>query len=310
MKKSITLTALLALGLFAACDQEAPIEKEQYKPIFYIVGSNDKIIDKYVNIGNEQDTVNLSIAVGGSQLLSHDVTLTLEERPEQVDTYNDRELSAEGRHYNYLTPNIYEYPSDQVTVKAGNVYETFPIYIRPATLECDSLYMLSFRLKNTSDYEITDEDTVALVRLNLFNDYSGNYDMDGMLKNLENPDDSLAYKMPRTLMATNDGQTVRMFHYSNEWVEGSGIDYRQTNAFTISVNPTDNSLSMAAWDEFELVDFGGRYVPEYEVYDLWYTYMDNEVLWRAEGFLYKSRDTDAEQREIEDWIEEQRAAKQ
>ena len=109
-------------------------------------------------------------------------------------------------------------------------------------------------------------------------------------------------------MATDNGRTVRMFHYNNEWTEGSGNDYRQSHTFKITVNE-DNTLSMTTWNEFELIDGGGVYVPEYEVYDLWYTYRQDDVIWRAEGFLYKSRDTDAEQREIEDWIEEQRASR-
>lgn len=308
MRKSILFPLILSLLFFTGCDQESPMEHEQYSPIVYIVGSANKIIDKELNIGYDQDTVCLSIAVSGSLSLPQDVTATLEECPDEIDRYNSRELSAEARHYRNLSPDIYEYPSNQVTVKAGNVYELFPIYVKPATLHCDSLYMLSFRLSDTSAYTVTEEDTVALVRLNLVNEFSGSYTMDGMLRNTEDPTDSLTYKMPRTLMATDNGRTVRMFHYNNEWTEGSGNDYRQSHTFKITVNE-DNTLSMATWNEFELIDGGGVYVPEYEVYDLWYTYRQDDVIWRAEGFLYKSRDTDAEQREIEDWIEEQRASR-
>lgn len=126
--------------------------------------------------------------------------------------------------------------------------------------------MLAFRLNSTSAYEMSKEDTVALVRINLVNEYSGLYYMDGMLKNTANPDDSLAYVMPRNLVATDDGRTVRMFHYNNEWSEGATNDYRPTHTFKITVNP-DNTLSYATWNKFEIIDGGGVYNPEYKVYD-------------------------------------------
>lgn len=306
--KKITLFPLFLTLLLAGCDQESPMEQDLYPQQVYIVGAHEKIVNRDLNIGLDQDTISISVAISGSRTLSKDVTVTLEEVPEAIERYNSREVSAEARQFRNLAEDIYSFPLEKVTVKAGSTYSTYPIYIKSGTLHCDSLYMLAFRLNSTSAYEMSKEDTVALVRINLVNEYSGLYYMDGMLKNTANPDDSLAYVMPRNLVATDDGRTVRMFHYNNEWSEGATNDYRPTHTFKITVNP-DNTLSYATWNKFEIIDGGGVYNPEYKVYDFWYTYKQDKVVWRAEGYLYKERKTEEEQRIIKDWIEDQRAAK-
>ncbi len=306
--KKIALFPLFLTLLLVGCDQESPMEQDLYPQQVYIVGAHEKIVNKDLNIGFEQDTIAISVAISGSRTLSKDVTVTIEETPEAIERYNSREVSAEARQFRNLAEGIYHFPLEKVTVKAGTTYSTYPIYIKPETLHCDSLYMLAFKLGSTSEYEMTKEDTVALVRINLMNEYSGLYYMDGLLKNTTNPEDSLVYNMPRNLVATDNGRTVRMFHYNNEWTEGDPNDYRPTHTFKITVNP-DYTLSYATWNEFDIIDGGGVYNPEYKVYDLWYTYRQNGVIWKAEGYLYKERKTEEEQRIINDWIEDQKTAK-
>jgi hypothetical protein len=304
MKKILSILLFPAL-LLTGCDIESPMEQNLYPQKVYIVGAKDKIVDRDLNIGNAQDTISISVAVSGSLHLSQDVTVTVAEDPDAIETYNARELSAEVTHYQKLRDDIYNYPSEKVTIKAGTVYNTYPVYIQPATLHCDSLYMLPLKLASTSTYELNKEDTITLVRINLVNKYSGLYYVDAILKNTSNTTDSLVYKMPRNLSATDDGNTVRMYHYNNEFHNGDANDYRPTHTIKITVNP-DNSLTFVTWNLFQLIDGGGVYHPELKVYDFWYTYSDNGVVWRAEGFLYKERKTDEELRIIENWIEEQR----
>ena len=156
------------------------------------------------------------------------------------------------------------------------------------------------RLNSISDYELSDNDTTVLVRLHLVNKHAGLYYVDGTLKNTTNTTDSVMYKMARNLVATDNGSTVRMFHYNNETE-----DYRSTHTFKITIN-NDNSLSYSTWDQFEIYDGGGLYYPEVEVYDFWYEYNNNGTRWRAEGVLYKERKTSAEQEELDDWLDEHR----
>ena len=165
-------------------------------------------------------------------------------------------------------------------------------YSLPSTLHIDSLYMMAFKLSGTSRFELAKEDTVVLIRLNLMNDYSGLYYMDGVIKPADNPKDSIIYKSPRTLQAVVDGNTVRMYHQKNEWSKGS-TDYRPDFCFNITVN-SDNSVTLKSWDKFILISGGGKYYPEMEVYDLWYTFEEDGIQKKTRGFVYKERKNDDE----------------
>ena len=73
----------------------------------------------------------------------------------------------------------------------------------------------------------------------------------------------------------------------------------------ITIN-SDNSLSCATWDKFVIYEGGGRYYPDIKLYDFWYEYDNNGTRWRAEGFLYRERETSLEQEILDDWLDERR----
>jgi len=297
--KKIILFSLSLATLFAGCEkEESPMDRELFPQKVYIVGARDQLIERDIDLGNSTDTIAVSVAVSGSLPLSKDVTVTLDENPAEVTLYNERNVSGEAVQYQTLDEAIYSYPLEQVTIKAGEVYSTYPIHIDPASLQCDSLYMIPLRLSSISDYELSENDTTVLVRLHLMNDYSGLYYVDGVLKNTTNTNDSVVYKMSRNLVATDNGSTVRMYHFNNETK-----DYRPTHTFRITIN-SDNSLTYSTWDQFVIHEGGGVYHPDMEVYDFWYEFDNNGTRWRAEGFLYKERQTSAEQEELDDWLDE------
>lgn len=309
MKNTILLTLTLMSLLVVGCDVESPMDKDLYPQQVYIVGAPDKIVDRDLNIGDLLDTVSISVAVGGSRLSLQDVIVTVGEDSDAIATYDRKNLSALVTQYRKLADSVYIYPSNTVTIKAGQVYNTFPFYIKTASFHCDSLYMLPLKLTSTTAFKLNQTDTVALVRLNLVNSYSGLYYMNGVIRNTTNPKDTLVYKMSRNLKATDNGQTVRMYHYNNEFVEGSSQDYRPTHAIKITVDKADNTLSFATWKNFGIIDGGGKYYPNLKMYDFWYTFNDNGVIRKTVGYLYKAPSTTAAQRVIDDWIEEHPLAK-
>ena len=302
MKNIILLPLALLLLFFAGCDVKSPMDKDLYSQYVTIVGAPDKIIDRDLNIGYLLDTVSISVAVSGSRPSSQDVMVTVGEDKDAIATYDVKNLSALITQYRKLAAGLYSYPSTSLTIKAGQNYNTFPIYITPTTLHCDSLYMLPLKLISTSAYKLNKKDTVALVRLNMVNNYSGLYYMYGVIRNTTNAKDTLVYAMSRNLKATDNGQTVRMYHYKNEFIQGDNIDYRPSNALKIKVN-ADNTLSFATWQNFPIITGGGKYHPDLKLYDLWYTFTENGVIKKTVGYLYKATTTTAAQRVIDDWIE-------
>lgn len=315
MKNTILLTLTLMSILFVGCDVESPMDRDLYSQQVYIVGAPDKIVDRDLNIGDLQDTVSISVAVGGSRPTAQDVVVTVGEDSAAIATYDRKNLSALVTQYRKLADSVYTYPSNSVTIKAGQVYNTFPFYIKTASFHCDSLYMLPLKLTSTSAFELNETDTVALVRLNMVNNYSGLYYMNGVIRNTTKPNDTLIYKMSRNLKATDNGQTVRMYHYNNEFVEGSSAsqDYRPSHAIKITVDPKNDTLSFATWKDFKLIAGGGKYYPKLKMYDFWYTFSEKvnnvDVIKKTVGYLYKAPSTSAAQRVIDDWIEEHPLAK-
>lgn len=304
MKKLAFFPISLLVISLAACNNKIPMEEELWPETVYLVGAKDKIIDRSLNIGYDKDTVYASVAISGSLPTKENVVVTLVESPQTIEEYNRKERGSDDIMYRTLAEGIYSFPNENVEVKKGDVYGVYPIHIDPSTLHIDSLYMLAFKLEETSRFELAKEDTVVMIRLNLMNDYSGLYYMDGVIKPVNDPNDSIVYKSPRTLQAVVDGNTVRMYHQKNEWSKGS-TDYRPGFCFNITVNP-DNSVTLKPWDQFKLISGGGRYYPEMEVYDLWYTFEEDGVQKKTRGFVYKERTNDDDVRLINDWMEENR----
>jgi hypothetical protein len=306
MMKNIILLPLALLSIFfVGCDVESPLSKDLYPQKVYIVGSPDLIVDRDLNLGNITDTVTISVAVSGSRPTTKDVTATVGEQDSAVINYDYKNLSNLVTQYRKLDTAVYKYPSKSVIIKAGKVYNTFPIYIKTATFQCDSLYMLPLKLTSTSAYALTKTDTLALLRLNMVNKYSGSYYMYGVIRNTTNDNDTLVYKMSRTLLATDNGQTVRMYHYNNEYNQGDTQDYRPSFAFKITVNAKDNTLSFATWKNFGIIDGGGTYNSTLSLYNLWYTFKDsNGVIWKTVGYLYLTPTTAAGSHLISDFIDD------
>ena len=304
MKNKIFMSLLLGAMLLTACDDEAPMERSLYPETVYLVGAKDKIITRELNLGYDQDTVYASVAVSGTLPTEKNVIAEVEQIPEAILRYNDRELGTNDVLYQNLPADIYSIPDPAVTVQAGEPYGTLPIYIEPATLHVDSLYMIALKLKSTSDFALTKTDTVVLMKFNIVNDYSGLYYMDAIIKDVANPSDSVTYKTSRNLQAVRDGRTVRMYHMQNEWSKGA-TDYRPNYCFNITVND-DNTVSLSTWDKFKILGYEGVYHPDMKVYELWYKFEENGVTKTCRGFLYKERKTDDEQRIINDWMDEHR----
>lgn len=221
----------LLLLCFTGCEQQIPMNDLMYPESVYIVGARDLIVNRDLHIGYLQDTVYTSVAVSSSLPLKKEVVVELEEFPSAIEDYNSRELGTDDVLYQNLASDIYNFPNPHVVIKKGEEYGVYPIYVRPATLHIDSLYMISLKMKSTSEYTMrTEQDTVLLVKFNLMNEYSGQYYMDGVTKEVANLKDSVIYKSPRILQAVEDGNTVRMYHEKNEWTKGA-TDYRPDYCF-------------------------------------------------------------------------------
>ncbi len=295
--KSILCLAAAALTI-GGCDDNLPIDEEQYKKVVYLTRAIDEVKDEYVNYAYDRDTVYVSVSVSGTTHTDRDIRVTFKEDDEAITRYNKRTLSAADTQNQHLPAAAYEYPQEDVVIKAGENTAIYPVYIYPEYLHCDSLYMIPVSIASVSAYEMrTEIDTVLLAKINLVNNYSGKYHIRGSIINLET-ESTQSYDVPRNLTATGKN-SVRMFHQDPETKT-----YLQSSTLTLSVNE-DKTLSFAAWNTFDITDGGGTYLPGMKLFDLWYEYTSGGVNYRVEGYLYQVPETELEQEDIDDWIDEQ-----
>ena len=81
-----------SLLVLASCNVENPIDGEQYIKQVYLVGAYDKLQGKEVAYGSERE-IFVSVAIGGTVSLDHDVTIRLEQADYiNIDNYNKKNI--------------------------------------------------------------------------------------------------------------------------------------------------------------------------------------------------------------------------
>ena len=155
MKTKTILSAAFLTAVLSACDNKIPMEENLYPQTVYLVGSESTLVDRDLNIGYDIDTVYASVAVSGSLPTPSDVIVEVVESPESVEAYNSRELGSDDIHYRNPGAGVYSFPQENVVVRKGEVYGTYPILIDPSTLHIDSLYMLALKISSSSQFAVS-----------------------------------------------------------------------------------------------------------------------------------------------------------
>ncbi|MDR2413495.1 MAG: DUF1735 domain-containing protein [Odoribacteraceae bacterium] len=275
--RTFIISAIAVLALIA-CNDENPIDAEQYFKQIYIVGADGDMITREVAYDSIFTETFVSVAIGGSLPADRDVNVALVEEPEGIAVYNRKNLSVSETQYQPLARAAYEYATESVTIRAGEVYAKFPITIYPTGLHCDSLYAIPLKIATVSDYSIRAADTVLLVRVLPVNALAGIYFSSTTRQVLPDGAPSSPVGLSRTLTAVN-ANTVRFIHEAAEVAENISA-----SAITFSVN-ANNTLTVAAWDAFPLLDGGGTHDPSTETFTYWYTYTSGSTSYRVEGQL-------------------------
>lgn len=274
MRRFIYLLVTSALILsFIGCIED-PLKNEQYMKKVFIVGATDEVQTKnvYFTSDEEQETY-ISVGVGGSLVIDSDVQFTLVEADDAIVAYNKRYIGEGKPRYHKINRGIYSVPSMSGVIKAGDTYSRVPIKIRARDLECDSLYMLSFKLASAS-CEISQPDTILLFTFNMSNKYSDNYQLSVIKQNLQDGQpvgEPSMIASVRTLKAINEHE-VRFFNLAtievNENIANSCI--------CMKINPEDNTLSMSGWNKLEILSNEGTYDPETKEFTFKYVYRDTD----------------------------------
>ncbi|WP_437921825.1 BT_3044 domain-containing protein [Sphingobacterium sp. LRF_L2] len=293
MRNYIFLTTAIFLMLFNACNEENPLDVEQYMKQVYIVGANQSnnegllTVDvPYVATADEEAETYISLAVGGSQYIDRDIMVNVEEAGSSaVDQYNFMYLYKDDDiQYRMLGASYYRIPSKSVTIKSNNIYARMPIYVKTYSFERDSLLALTFKITDVSDpdyVKIRETDTVLMFSVAMYNSYSGDYTMTGSYYQYGKSTavDTVSVVTLRELEATSYN-SVRLFHLANTESIANAAEY----GIKIVIN-SDNTLTLQPWGNLALTDGGGGYDPTNKKFTFWYNYTVSGVVYQFKGNL-------------------------
>ncbi len=275
------MPALILLSV-VGCNEESPLDGEQYFKSVYIVGADQtsneglRVIDvPYLDEGYSQALV--SVATGGSLYIDRDISVELQEvGSAPINIYNFKFIT-DGVKYQHLDDSKFNIPDNYAHIKAGDVYGTMTFNIETKGLHADSLYAMTFQITSVSDPDyisIREMDTVLILNFNFVNIASGSYQMEGYYypwANGEASGDSIEVSTNRVLTAISE-KVVRMYHITTIEDSDNLVNY----AITLTI-AEDNSIAVASWGNLNVTDGGGTFDPEKKLIEFWYNYMDGST---------------------------------
>lgn len=298
-KINIVFFLLLWSILLISCENDNPIDREQYFKQVYIVGADKKVQAFDVTYGDGPQSAYLSLATGGSLNIDRDVKVTVGHYDEAIDWYNNKYMIDEYIKYQKMNEYTYDIPSYSAIIKSGNVYERLPFYVYTKDLNCDSLYALTFRIEEVSDFVKNEQDTVLIMNINLINDFSGVYQMTATQYTIDNLGEETA---PTTIIASRelkatDEHTVRFF---NAATNQSKSGYETKEEYFNSINKNcitfkhlgENTFSVHGWKELNIIDGTAKYsydeILNSSTIVFSYDYiMEDGTIIRIKGFMKK-----------------------
>ncbi|MDR1091609.1 MAG: DUF4361 domain-containing protein [Prevotella sp.] len=287
------ISIIIAIGI-SGCEQDNPIDKEQYKKQISIVGAQHN--------SNGYSTFDLrckddgyseafvSVAVSGSLRPDKDIIVRLsDDVPGAIDEYNRIYVSSSDIKNRPMPSSAYEIPDYNVIIKAGDTYGNLPVNIRTTDLECDSVYALPFRIVSVSQYDYRRVDTVLIMAINLVNDYSDSYRLDAYQSTVQNDGkltDSVSMMGQKLTLKAISEKVVRFF--------GEGVieekDNIASHCITLTVND-DNTVNIAAWDVSKLTikSGSGSYDPQKRIFYLKWNYIKGGVEYQVGGTMINQK---------------------
>lgn len=286
--KFVYLLSVAAM-LLASCEQENPLESEQYIKQVYIVGAYD-IVQKFdVPYGDEPQSTYIAVATGGSLNIDKSVDVTLTHNDGTIDWYNNKYMIDAPVEYRKLESEYCTFPSMTATIKAGEVYSRLPFSIKSSGLHCDSLYALTFKIESVSNFVKHPKDTVLIMNLNFVNEFSGSYQLTATKYTLDSGGNELmptSMNLTRTLKAV-DKDRVRFFNEATAeavttLTRGNYFKAIDDNCVMFS-RQADGSFTVSSWKNLPVSN--GTVTYNNNEFDFSYDYTTGGKNYRIKGVL-------------------------
>ena len=283
--KQIYKTILYSvLTLLIVSCAEDPMEKEQYKKEVYLVGAYDRVWKIDVNYSEQPVSDFFTVTTSGTLNLDQDVHVSMRINEDIVATYNRKFLGElnEDKFFVPLDETLYSIPSlDNITLDhQKGISVDVPIQIITQNLSADTRYVIPVQIESSTPYDVNESGRKMLIHLNLKNEYSGNYQLDGhMTEPGLNP---RRIQKAKVLTATGVN-TVRLFHAMNNESSKKEDIAAKTIEITISDewvtgSETLKKVSVRGWGGLAITDHGkGFYNTEKKEFRIAYTVNDTQI---------------------------------
>lgn len=174
--------ALSCILLWTGCNDEW--KDEQYENYLSFINPGvTKVYLKYDGVNGEKE-YNIPVQVSGSTLSGKDVNVTVALDPDTVAGYNlDNFRSRTDLYYKQLEPQHYSFDKMSTVVKAGELKGFLKVNFSFLGLDNYDNYFLALKIDPSSDLQPNPRKHFkkTLMHINLFNDFSGKYNVSSEL---------------------------------------------------------------------------------------------------------------------------------
>lgn len=207
MKNIYILIAVFATAILSvSCNDEwAEEQYEHYigfrSPLndqgvteIYVPYSRKNIEGEYVAGGEGRSNYELPVIVSGSLTNQQNITVHVAHDADTLKDYNfERFRNRTALYYVLPSEKMYSFPAGpEITIKSGSDYAVFPLTLNLKEFDLYSNYILPLQIENVSTYQMAwSKYTKLLMRLNVSNFFSGNYNVDGRVWEESYPDQKL-----------------------------------------------------------------------------------------------------------------------
>ena len=191
--KKIFIYAAVLFGIcsFTSCDNN--IADEQFTKMVLL--TKNGVQDYNIEFpGEGQVELKLPISINGTSKNDRDVTVRLIDDADTLKDYNfERFRNRTALYYVLPSEKMYSFPAGpEITIKSGSDYAVFPLTLNLKEFDLYSNYILPLQIENVSTYQMAwSKYTKLLMRLNVSNFFSGNYNVDGRVWEESYPDQKL-----------------------------------------------------------------------------------------------------------------------
>lgn len=259
----LAICTVFAVGFFSACSDAT--DGELYTQMVSLTAprNSEGVHDIYLNYTKmSQDTFKLPVVISGSTWNDKDLTLHIGVDNDTLAIFNVEKFNTRtDLYYKQLPEENYHFLSNTLQMPKGQSLKSFPIefnleginlvekWILPVTIEPDNSYTIN-TYKGRGH---------AMLRINVYNDYSGTYAANGMSIYYAGEEADQPAVVDTRKCWVVDENTV-FFYAGTTWEEDENrakyaVKVKFNEGVTDSTNTTTGTISLSAADENNEIDF-------------------------------------------------------